>query len=1756
MPALTFDDIDARPASAGPLTFDGASNDAHVLTFDDLPDAPAAPPAEPGVLDAVGTVAGAVGETLLNKASGFATGLAALPAKAGIFAQQLMSGQAPDASLAEAPDELAQRLTYQPQGEVGKETNAAVDEKLLKPAGEILDTLASAPAHVKQAAMERLGVPHETAVKLAAVDYAGNTLGVQTAAFEAGGGALREATGLPAAARSIESAGAHYKPSPGFDDLSHLPVASPEIAPLIDDAKKFHADAAAAMEDSAAEASTAQAGYAAVAEGAGKPTNIAGVPINVAADPEARQGHLDAARDLTKLAELTTDEGHKTNLHARAQTHLDAAGFMPATPREAMPTGPEPGAVKAKDIQAINYPRAAEPAPDDGQGAGMVVHEVPVEDVTPRAPAALPSPDSPSPSAALVVGADGATRRQTYAEAAASDAAAQQADELSGRATGIEASPTAAELRQQAKATKDKSLRTRLNVQAARLEAADKRAAVEAPTAAPEAPAAVVAPPAAPAPETRPAAVVEAPPDVPAAVDEPSPAADNGVISEEPPAAAEAKDALSKMSLDKIRSYARGFGLKDTGTRDHASLAEEIRARRASVKESASGWSGDDLGGATLQPTDNTAVAARAELVAHSGEERVKALEDSGKLTFVDEAAQLPDNVRKQIRPTTTAVYDPTTGRAYVIANRTARGEAVHKVLHEIGTHAGLEDMLGTDAYGHVLKQVEAMRDSGNAYVKTLWDHVRSSYGHLEERSLPFLEEVVAALGENKAGHATGVWQRIKARTKLWLTQKGFSLRLTDADVAALVRGSLDHAAKTARTERTYALPAKETADPVTETPAFKRWFGESKVVDEQGKPLVAAHQSWNDFTVFDRLHMTKERGRDPEGLDRIGNWFTEHPDKKFYGPKNYDVYLAIRRPLIFTDEPGLRNEAGWQLDRMVKDLGGATKFREELKRLGHDGVKLENTLLDGEKQTAWIALEPEQIKSATDNRGTFDPHSADIRESRAPVKPEDGRTNNDSTDAVRVRLGDEKRTTPIELPNEDVLKRTRPKTKAEWDAVAEEVKALANAPPTDVGVDREGRLLNYTRKLANDYQDAAAAVDEAAARGDVQAQALAEARLRRASDKRIEAAQAASRSTTDAARAMQLRTRALGEDFSLASLDTRFRDAVKGRRLTPKETQLVKDAAAADKRLGGEIDKHLSGERKRRTEDVGVKALMETRIRDLEKQIADTNAAGGDVSALLQQHAAVRKGYAELYGRKLTAEQRGVIRERYYRRQIADVLGKIQRGEFDPVDRETIPLTPEAMKLQAQLMKTRNDFNLEVAKARFKTRPAWVRAFDRIKDLVSAGFLLSLHAFGKLFSAVITRFASSPVDMMFSTRLNPLLWIPRVARVAEMSPRFGSANFRAVGKGAKEGFTTGVKEGWQLLTTGTAETPERVGAQQIVEHGTDYSPLTRIIGTRLHQSIKQMTWISEFNIAKEMRLKWEEKHGADMTDRRTIETAEQYAKNVADAMIFKNRNIVSDTLSQWHSRMLEEQEHSGEPDIGGVLGSTALKGMIPIVNVPTNISAELLRRTPSGLATGLIRAIKDAPHAGRMTPEAADSIMRQIQQGTSGTLMMAAGIYGATQIGGFYFRNDSKNKHPEHGKIATPVGTIPRVMTHSPQVDILNLGATIVHVADYIGKHDPSFGDAMAATALATLMGLQNQPLMSEMLNAQGLMENPKEFGKATGEFFASRIPGSLPLKQLAQDLDTDAQGNTIKRAPRDAVETIESAIPFLREDVPRKTK
>jgi hypothetical protein len=181
------------------------------------------------------------------------------------------------------------------------------------------------------------------------------------------------------------------------------------------------------------------------------------------------------------------------------------------------------------------------------------------------------------------------------------------------------------------------------------------------------------------------------------------------------------------------------------------------------------------------------------------------------------------------------------------------------------------------------------------------------------------------------------------------------------------------------------------------DTPAFKQWFGNSKVVDESGKPRVVYHGTDVDFTRFDTTD--------------FGSWFAQSPktaeqytEKTGEGAaRTVPAFLRVEKPFVIPDKIDLSQDTtvrsflravnsanGTKLTVQDVNLGNFNLteprpafefvsfndgFFEAVRALGFDGIKA-NEL----GEPTWNVFEAEQIKSSTGNKGTFSRTSADIR--------------------------------------------------------------------------------------------------------------------------------------------------------------------------------------------------------------------------------------------------------------------------------------------------------------------------------------------------------------------------------------------------------------------------------------------------------------------------------------------------------------------------------------------------------------------------------------------------------------------------------------------------------------------------------------------------------------------------------------------------------------------------------------------------------
>lgn len=168
---------------------------------------------------------------------------------------------------------------------------------------------------------------------------------------------------------------------------------------------------------------------------------------------------------------------------------------------------------------------------------------------------------------------------------------------------------------------------------------------------------------------------------------------------------------------------------------------------------------------------------------------------------------------------------------------------------------------------------------------------------------------------------------------------------------------------------------------------AFKQWFGNSKIIDDEGNPAICYHASPNDFKEF------IPGGVDPK-ISGYAMWFSMDPHNQpaahntnvrggyRTGTNVMPVYIKMERPLVIDTIIDLE----WARQVFAN---GSSEFPQIML---HDWVK--EVTKDGEydgiyfdaKALGWrdgvvelVVFNPKQVKSALGNSGDFGNDTSDI---------------------------------------------------------------------------------------------------------------------------------------------------------------------------------------------------------------------------------------------------------------------------------------------------------------------------------------------------------------------------------------------------------------------------------------------------------------------------------------------------------------------------------------------------------------------------------------------------------------------------------------------------------------------------------------------------------------------------------------------------------------------------------------------------------
>jgi len=438
----------------------------------------------------------------------------------------------------------------------------------------------------------------------------------------------------------------------------------------------------------------------------------------------------------------------------------------------------------------------------------------------------------------------------------------------------------------------------------------------------------------------------------------------------------------------------------------------------------------DNVKAGAIGSTQTTRQQVISKLSDKFGKETISKLMADGKLDIkvlsdyvVDGKLTIPSDVD--------GLYH--NGKATLIADNLSDDMIIPTFLHELGGHGGMQTLMDKKAYDALMRDFDSLVKAGDPLAmqaKAMADKVARNEQDALDEYLPYLI-TLASRQQAKQGKIAGMINRMVMAIRSWLKNTlGVPIAINSQDILSLAermvneiekQGSLDNVANAAPQFSDPNIPDKQMQDVrdkyegtdewmkapngsdtnLTEqqwlqvrTPAFKEWFGDwegdaanaSKVVDDNGEPMVVYHGTPNNnFNTFDKSKQTTNTGFSESNAF----FFTPHIEyaigySEFYEDSDENIEWMMEnegKPL--SEDRGVKHVFLKIINPVYGNTGhrGAGKVLSDAERNGSDGVLSNQT---GNIGAEIAVFEPNQIKSATDNAGTFDNSNPDIRYSRA----------------------------------------------------------------------------------------------------------------------------------------------------------------------------------------------------------------------------------------------------------------------------------------------------------------------------------------------------------------------------------------------------------------------------------------------------------------------------------------------------------------------------------------------------------------------------------------------------------------------------------------------------------------------------------------------------------------------------------------------------------------------------------------------------
>lgn len=362
---------------------------------------------------------------------------------------------------------------------------------------------------------------------------------------------------------------------------------------------------------------------------------------------------------------------------------------------------------------------------------------------------------------------------------------------------------------------------------------------------------------------------------------------------------------------------------------------------------------------------------------------------DAPKVEVVDTSDQLPAAAKTDpAYRTAEGFYDGAT--VHLVASNLRSEPRVQQVLtHEAVGHYGIDRIVEASVPGgwqRIVADIARLRREGRGSerMRGVFAEVERRYGAVDAAT--FAKETLAVMAER--GVHNGLLARVIAAVRAFLRRWMPGLRFSETELRQLLvasdaylRAATNADQRAARVRR----GAFSTKDDPTQTAAFKHWFGNSTIVDEHGRPQVmyrgTSHPNAEAYNEKALIFLSPDQE------------FAEHYAR---GGKVHPLYVRAEHPFDASRGEGLHlwrefvretSAEAWASQGTPRGALPYWTLEPQLRAwLDTKGVNYDAIWFAESNGSASLAVrDVRQLKSASDNIGTFDSASPNILFSQTP---------------------------------------------------------------------------------------------------------------------------------------------------------------------------------------------------------------------------------------------------------------------------------------------------------------------------------------------------------------------------------------------------------------------------------------------------------------------------------------------------------------------------------------------------------------------------------------------------------------------------------------------------------------------------------------------------------------------------------------------------------------------------------------------------